>query len=254
MNERDGLWAVFHLEENRYCLPGEALESIAIPQGLSAAPGLPQFCTGLLEYRMQLVPVVDLRVLLGLPSLDQRVEQFARMKQMHIDWVESLRESVATGAEFTKPVDPHLCKFGIWYDHFETDDTMLNHILDRISEPHAQIHFCGAQSKRLLAEGKSAAGPLAEAEAICRDEIVPLLDRLIDAYREANRGVIFILNVKDRRTGLLVDKAAGLLPKERTVSKELPCPSTYFHSVVLNGNAAMLCLEPARLPFLFSEG
>lgn len=250
MTKEDGFWAVFQIEQHRYCLPGEALEAIVIPELLTGIPGLPSYCGGLLEYRKKMLPILDMRLLLNFPGLEQRVEDFAQMKEMHISWVDSLRKSVAAKTIFTEAVDPHLCKFGKWYDRFQTDDFTLNHILKQLARPHAQIHFCGARVNELLKNGENAAGPLAEAEALCQNEIVPLLDRLIAAYRDANRGVALIVNAGGRQAGLLVDRADGLLPKERGVLKELPRACAYYHSVVQAETAVSICIDVERLPFL----
>ena len=52
---------------------------------------------------------------------------------------------------FTKAVDPHKCKFGMWYDQFHTDNISLNFVLKKIAAPHEFIHCCGGEINQLMA-------------------------------------------------------------------------------------------------------
>lgn len=250
----DKLWAGFRLEQERYCLYGESVDAIVIPEELTDLPGMPAYFAGLLRYGGEMVPVIDMRILFHMPSIEQRVADFAQMKTAHMEWVESLRESVERRTAFEKPVDPHGCGFGIWYDHFRTDDYSLNHILTQIEGPHRRIHQCGARVNALLEEGEDAYGPFAEAEAIARKEMLPLLDRLIDAYRESNRGVIFVVHSGLKRVGLLVDEAMELIKREETVPCALPRSQPFLESAVLFGKAVQLCVNIDNLPFLGEDG
>lgn len=244
---RTGLWAVFRLEQSRYCLCGEAVASIVIPERLTALPKMPENLAGFLKHSNSMVPVIDMRILFGIPSMEQCVAEFAQMKQKHTEWVEELRKSVQAKTVFYKPVDPHKCSFGIWYDSFVTDDYSLNYVLKKLEKPHERIHHCGARANELLVQGKTADEPLEEADRICRQEMLPLLDRLIDAYRDANRGIIIVIDWSGHTVGLLVDEAMGLLEKSKTRSYKLPYENPYIESAVEDKKGILLYLNIENL-------
>lgn len=253
-DHKRGLWAIFRLDQSRYCFCGEALAAIVIPETLAGLPDMPDYFAGLLKYRNSLVPVIDMRILFGIPSIEESIREFAQMKQKHEEWVEDLRKSVDTGTGFQKPVDPHKCSFGIWYDSFKTEDYSLNYVLKKIAKPHERIHCCGAQVNKLLEEGKCARGPLEEADRICRQEMLPLLDSLIGAYREANRGIIFVINWEGNRIGMMADAALGLLNKNKTAYYGLPYHNNYIESAVEDKDGILLCINIGSLPFLQEAG
>jgi len=36
--------------------------------------------------------------------------------------------------------DPHACRFGLWYDRYQTDNNLLKMTLKKMDEPHQIIH------------------------------------------------------------------------------------------------------------------
>lgn len=255
-DENNRLWIMFRLHRSDFCVSSETVDSIVIPEKLNSLPCAPSYFSGLLERGGALIPVIDMRVLFHLPSLEQCVEEFAQMKTMHVEWTQALRTAVKTNTPFTKPVDPHRCKFGIWHDHFETDNFSLNYILNKIVGPHERIHLCGAEINAMMSRGdmSKAEERLEEAEEICLKEIVPLLDQLIAVYREANRGIVLVVSSRDRHAGLLVDEITGMIPAAQTMPQELPRgDDSYLAGVVLNGRHPLLHVDVKKLPFL-NEG
>lgn len=255
-DENNRLWITFRLHRGDFCVSSETVDSIAIPEKLTTLPCAPSYFSGILQRDGTLIPVIDMRVLFHLPDLETCVEEFAQMKTMHVEWTEALRAAVENNTPFTKPVDPHRCKFGIWHDHFETDNFSLNYILNKIVGPHERIHLCGAEINALMSRGDKTAAMerLKEAEEICGKEIVPLLDQLIAVYREANRGIALILSSQGKRAGLLVDEVTGLIPCAQTMPQELPRgENSYLAGIVLNGKHPLLRVDVKRLPFLSEE-
>lgn len=116
LTEENDLWVTFRLDQGAYCIPSGVTDSIVLPESLTPLPDAPDWCSGLLERGGIPIPVVEMRSLFHLPNLEQCADAFSEMKDMHVSWTKALREAVETGAQFTKPVDPHRCKFGVWYE------------------------------------------------------------------------------------------------------------------------------------------
>lgn len=250
--DENDLWVTFRLGDGIYCLPGADMDAIIIPGEIMALPGTPAWFAGIREYCGHTISIINMRTLFHMPDLEQCVENFAQMKEMHVSWVKALDESVRAGLPFDKPTDPHKCAFGVWYDHFRTNDFGLKLILRKLVTPHDRIHQCGGEVMAMMARGEKerAAALLEEARTICRLEIVPLLDQLITAYREANRGILIIVRQAERYAGLLVDAVTGLLQHDRGNIRELPAtPDSFLSGVLLESGDPILAVDIKRLPF-----
>jgi len=99
---------------------------------------------GIMEYRGTPVAVLDLARAGNITSDSdaklELVEILNDREQDHINWLDTLEKSLVDNEAFTLAKDPHKCKFGLWYDAFETDDEDLKEILVDFDEPHKKIH------------------------------------------------------------------------------------------------------------------
>lgn len=220
----DTLFAVFTLDEQDYCISCKSVDAIVIPVPLTPLPKTPSHLLGITEYKGRVLPVIDLRVLLGMPGLTEYVEQFSGMKQMHVEWVDSLQDALESRHFFSLSVDPHKCRFGQWYDHYRTDNYSLNFVLKKLAGPHAHIHQCGAKFNDCLRKEdfEGAAQWAAQAKAVCYSEMLPLLDQLIETYQEIFRGVYVVLVHDEKRIALLVDEIKQLVSAQNLTRRELP--------------------------------
>lgn len=233
----DTLFTVFALDEHDYCISCKSVDAIVIPKPLTPLPKAPSHLIGITEYKGRILPVIELRVLLGMPSLAEYVEQFSRMKQMHIDWVDTLKEALENRHFFSLPVDPHKCRFGQWYDHYETDNYSINFVLKKLAAPHARIHQCGATFNGCLQKEdfEGAAQCVEQAKSVCYSEMIPLLDQLIETYQEIFRGIYIVLSCNEKRIALFVDEIKELIPAQNLSRQELPDN--------LKGNGYLECLQ-----------
>ena len=99
---------------------------------------------GVINYQKVPTPIYDLSMILeGVTAKDKMsdlVELLHAREKDHVDWINSLEESIETGSPFTKAKDPKQCTFGKWYESFESENDDLTHILKKFDEPHVQIH------------------------------------------------------------------------------------------------------------------
>lgn len=248
------LWLTFRLDSMDFCMLSDYIESIAVPGRIERMPDSPPTVAGITSHGGKLIGVVEMREIFGRMNLAQYTEEFSTMKNLHVAWVEDLTRYVQEGGTFTKALDPHKCKFGMWYDTFHTDNMRLNRLLKRISAPHERIHKCGAEILKLRAEGgdqeRVIQKKLAEAEEICNEDIVPLLNQLIDVYRSAHRGVILVVNDGVNRAGLLVDEVRTLLPCNKTQQQPLDGRmhhSPYVRGLVIDGEKLLLEVDVEQI-------
>lgn len=215
-------WVKFKLHGERYCVTSKQVQSMGAMSDITTIPDREEWFLGMMERAGALVPIIDMRALLHLPNLQTDLDAFAEMKQMHLSWVEDLEMSVREKLPFDRNRDPHKCSFGMWYDNYKSENSVIDFILDEIREPHERLHHSAnlIDSARESGDMEKAETILQETMDLCHSKILPLLDQLIDAYNEANRGMVIVLNDGNDGEGLgiVVDEIIGL--EEFTDKKE----------------------------------
>lgn len=236
---QDDNWHVIvQIENEHYALP--AINTLEMLQHnadeWARVPHSPPQVIGVMNHRGVLMPVVDLRMVLGMgaspasgeiAALRQLAEQ---CEQDHVLWFEELRECVATSAEFTGATDPTKCAFGSWYEDLKASeeamhgltggDRVLGMIMAQFDEPHRRIH---AMAQRTLALAKNDKAD--EAIAIIKRawdgelaEMKTLFARLLERFVELRQPILVIVDHTETRMALLVDTISSVqkIPAEAT--------------------------------------
>jgi len=156
--KEDVLWVVVVLDSQLFAINcSDVKELVAVPS-VSRMPGMPDFVRGIVNLRGTVLPLIDLRIRLGMRSRETEIEEFCAMLRQraedHRRWVDELQRSVNDGCEFTLATDPHQCAFGKWYDSYKTDEAVATELLRHFDEPHQQIHSIAVKVKSLLAQEK----------------------------------------------------------------------------------------------------
>lgn len=232
------LWVTFKLDEEDYCISNEFIIGILQPTEIKEMPNKPPHMRGVMKIQEGTLPIVDLRTLLGMPTMEETVDRFSTMRQMHVDWVNALQDSVENHVPFEKAVNPHKCMFGKWYDSFHTDNVSMRFVLGKIGAPHEYIHVHGGEAKALMEKGDwdGARQKYEEARAVCTKEVLPLLDQLIATYKEVNRGIVITVHYGSQRMGLMADEIGALIPAEKAEVHPVPTAvrtSPYIEHMVL---------------------
>lgn len=183
---------------------------------------------GLVDHRGNVMPIVDFRKLLDLPSFRQEVLEMAdfiaQRERDHVSWLEELRHCATTGAPFTKSIDPCTCAFGKWYEGVKSNPTelerltnknaTLTHLFEAFDAPHKNIH---AIAENVLSLAHS--GQLDEAQAVIDHAWNTELASMRDLFKQFFVGfsavfkpTAIILSVHNQKIALLVDSIKSVMP------------------------------------------
>ncbi len=166
---------------------------------------------GVMNRRNEVVSVVDLRILLGMESIEKEAYEMISMlkerEQDHKNWVNELIASVEEEREFRLTTDPHACKFGKWYDHYKSDSYIINHHLDRFDKPHKQIHQKAVEIAKIVSkEGYKAAREVAYQAK--EEELSILINLFAELYRVLENNyteLVIVFNIKGKHHAFTVD-------------------------------------------------
>lgn len=124
-----------------------------VPDTVTPMPYAPPYCIGLVEVRGMVVPMIDLRALFGLHTLEEEHRSFCETmdtyKHDHEAWVSALRRSIDEHTTFELATDAHECRLGKWYYGFKPANHSVSVVLDKIREPHELFHEAAAKIEEL---------------------------------------------------------------------------------------------------------
>ncbi len=179
-------------------------------------PNAPPHIRGVINLRGKVLPLVDLRVRLGLPSALEDVEQMITMltarEQDHIHWLRELLGAVTEGRPFTLARDPAECAFGKWYYSYKPEDIGFASVMYRFETPHRRIHAIADSVLKLTEQGEHNKAK----EIILRTEkgdlhtVVSLFAEARTAFRESHKEVAIVLTDGRKHLSLTVDSVASV--------------------------------------------
>lgn len=136
---------IFKVGEMTCAVDGASVISIQRMEEFTLTPHTPDEIFGSINFRNQVISILDLRTVFGLPTRIKEYSDFIKMldqrKQDHIKWVNTLKETVRNNTHFPLATCPHQCAFGKWYDKYNHPNKKIMFHLEKIREPHNKLHY-----------------------------------------------------------------------------------------------------------------
>lgn len=140
----DRLHLVLSVNRQPVALPVGAVREILMAPKAMAVPGAPNWVRGVIDVRGDVMPLVDLRSRLGMPTQDEDTQallQLLRDREAdHHRWLRELEASVREHRAFTLARDPSKCAFGRWYASYRPENLALQFLWNGFDAPHREIH------------------------------------------------------------------------------------------------------------------
>ncbi len=197
----DGLYVVVNVKPVQLAIPSKAVAELMQMPKVTRLPGSPPFVRGVCNLRGSVIPMVDLRLRLGLPTYGTEAERIISILQQraadHRHWLEELEACTREERAFTLATDPEKCAFGKWYRSFQTDNVILSSALKTFDSPHRAIHHLAIQVNGLLEKGhrQDALALIATAKSGTLQRLLELFQRAEQTLRDTNREIAVFLDV-----------------------------------------------------------
>ncbi|MFO0554052.1 MAG: chemotaxis protein CheW [Polyangiaceae bacterium] len=221
---------LFKLGAEFYAFPVTIVREMVRSQPAARVPGSKPFVRGVINLRGTILPLIDLRVLLGMGSAADEVDRLTALlterQKDHEAWLDELERCVRTGDPFKRATDPHQCAFGQWFDSYKTDSLVMRTMLARLDIPHKAIHATAGIALSLASAGRLSEA-LSEVENARRGplgEQVKTLAELRTLGREVQRELVVVIEEHRNCVGVCVDSIEGveMLPtRGRTMDLDL---------------------------------
>lgn len=211
---------VFKVRENYYAVDSKNVTSIMQYEGSEKLPNSPPEMVGIVIFREKAAPILDLRAVFRLPTIDQEYEEFVRMidqrKADHVHWVSELERSVETDEKFKLTTDPHQCAFGRWYDNFKIDNNAIMFHLGKIKEPHENLHHaaikllrCKEENSTPEAQEACQANVMSDLKGKYMPTVLELLEEAKELFKNSYKKMVIMIG-EENPVGLMVDEVLSV--------------------------------------------
>lgn len=125
----------FSVAGDEYAFDIAKVSEIIKVTDITAVPNVPSYVRGLFTIRNHLLPILDLREMLGLPSLvSERHKVIDRAVAEHRSWAENLQHVLEAGLHFTGAVSAKESAFGVWLESYKTSGIEVEAIIKRLKK------------------------------------------------------------------------------------------------------------------------
>lgn len=259
----DNLWVLAKVKDSVCAVDSSCVESILLLEDdVTALPDSDDVHTGIINLRGNIVPITDLRRVLGLPAYKQEQLEFEQMleqrKQDHIRWVTELKRCLETKEDFGLATDPHKCAFGRWYDSYKPTNNSVAFHLGKIDEPHKKLHATADEVFSLnhdcehCTREECVKKALAKATDSYMPRVLELLEEAKKVFAESYRRMVVVLYSEGVHCGLLVDEVLSAEPLPTMTENTLLGTNTSQSLVThiakrRDGDSQVLVLSTERL-------
>lgn len=137
---------VFTVGANAYAIDVAYVERIVQIPHITPVVNAHAFVDGMIVYQNKTVKILNFRKATGVHSQEEELAKiFSQVKRDHEIWVETLKDAVSKGTDFTLTTDPHACRLGKWLDSYNTHDPDVIALLQALMPIHARLHEMGKE-------------------------------------------------------------------------------------------------------------
>lgn len=209
-------WVVFTLNNKKMAISSENIQSMVITPEGSFVPNTPDYIRGVVNLRGAVIPLLDLRVRLGMPSFLEEINEFCSLmdqrEQDHKNWLIELEASINEKRQFKLATDPHKCAFGKWYDGYKPDSYAVSSLLRRFDSPHKRIHGIAEEVLALADGGKVDAACKVIEECHNKElaEMIKLFASVKEKYRANSNEVSIVTETDNGVIAITVDAVESI--------------------------------------------
>ena len=129
------------MADDEYAFDIEKVSEILKVSHIIAVPNVPDYVLGLFTIRNHLLPILDMRGLLGLPSLvSERSAMLERAMESEENWALNILNTLESGKTLSAHPDPRTTSFGKWLEQYNTSSAELELIAKQLKRERADLY------------------------------------------------------------------------------------------------------------------
>lgn len=216
----------FKLANDEYAFEISKVREILKVTDLTSVPNVPEYVKGLFTIRNHLLPIIDLRLLLGMDDfLSEKQEYLDKGIEEDCSWLERLNHIVESESYFSGNLDAKDTPFGKFLEEYKTTSVEIEGIIKRIKKARSKLYSSGQQVLEQLARDRTSAISQLNTElpmllTIVKDTVSTLKERLTKQICEDQRALV--IEIQGMTVGFLVDWVDEVIRVPRSVIDETP--------------------------------
>ena len=217
-------WVLLRVRDQLFGVRATNIREMAEIPTVTAVPNLPEYVLGLITMRGQVVPTIDLRRRLGLPTADDDLRAItSRLEAAYTEHRQTLERMERPDAQAGRPasVECAQCALSVWLRAFHSRNPMVQAHLAKLEGPHAALHQEEARVAGLFRNNHPDAGEalrdLREKQFATFSQVLTLCgERLAHAHRQ----IVVVFMHEGRLLGAVVDEVESIERlKERSIEE-----------------------------------
>jgi purine-binding chemotaxis protein CheW len=220
----------FRVGGDEYAFDIKRVSEILKVMDITAVPNVPEYVLGMFTIRNHLLPILDMRGLLGLPSLiSERHDMLDKAREDESKWAEAVRHAIEANSRFTGVLVAKESGFGKWLEGYNTASVEVEGLVKRLKRKRADLYNTG---KRVLdmSTGNKGADP-----AFYEEHLTPVLNVVLDIIGELKESMsahisedqrAMVVECGDMTIGYLVDWVDEVLRIPKSLINDTPAMAT----------------------------
>ena len=216
----------FRVADDEYAFDIAKVSEILKVSHISAVPNVPEYVLGLFTIRNHLLPILDMRGLLGLPSMiSERHQMLTKAMDAEETWCQALLSAFDSGNRFTGSLNAKETPFGAWLETYNTSSVELEVIAKRIKRERADLYGAGSRLVETMdqmtdEEKIRRKEQLLAMSSVVKNSIGELKESMVDHIQEDQRTMV--VESDTMTIGFLVDWVDEVLRIPKSVIDKTP--------------------------------
>lgn len=248
-------YLIVSINSDMYAFKLEQVREIIKLPHVQTYPEMSEYERGFIKLRNDIVRIIDLRNKLKYQSFAKEEHEFLNnlnsAKQTHIDWINTLEDSLNNNIEFNLQTDHQKCNFGVWLDNFRTQNRAIQILIKQLEIPHKKLHQLGERVKSLQSVGR-----LSDAMELIKSSKLSTLKTFFEIIESAQsnledsrREVAIIFSRTNQLVGCTADSVLNIIeiqpediePSNRIESKD------YVSGIAKTKEGVILIIDDNKL-------
>ncbi|HAO23481.1 MAG: hypothetical protein BWK80_33750 [Desulfobacteraceae bacterium IS3] len=188
----------FKIAGDEYAFNIEKVLEILKISNITAVPNVPEYVRGLFTIRNHLLPILDLRRMLGLPDLiSEHFMVIDKAISDHSAWFDSLKHILEAGGHFKGDTDSRSGRFGVWLEGFKTSSVEVENVIKQLKRARMSLYSEGTEIVEI--KGRSDKNAL----SLLDSDVKPRLNLVLDLLEELKK--VLELHISEEQRALVVE-------------------------------------------------
>jgi purine-binding chemotaxis protein CheW len=220
----------FRVGGDEYAFDIKRVSEILKVMDITAVPNVPEYVLGMFTIRNHLLPILDMRGLLGLPSLiSERHDMLDKAREDESKWADAIRHAIEAGSRFVGVLVARESGFGKWLEGYNTASVEVEGLVKRLKRKRADLYHTG---KRAL---ETSTGDKEADLSFYEEHLTPALNVVLDIIGELKESMsahisedqrAMVVECGDMTIGYLVDWVDEVLRIPKSLINDTPAMAT----------------------------